>query len=457
MRIFSALILTTFLSGCLGMDSWIHEDVDASFTQKTFTSDEIKADIDYLAAAMQQRHPAFNDYVNKDELEAKVAQLKAAITSDMTRKEAFKYIGQLSPMFNDGHSILFPLIAEFTYAEEQGIQTFPFGVKINDGKLFLASSYTRDSDNFSIAKGTEISAINGHRAQDIIVTLAELSHGETALLRESVLSVLFQYWLFAVFDVQGDIAMSYVTDKTEKELTLATNDSWQRNSAEMDEYELSLINNETGYLRIGSFDVDHDTSTYSDFIEQSFATIKEKGLSKLIIDISGNTGGQSDAGAEVIQYLINKPVPQASHAIEKLTSDNNGLLGYKGNPGEVIELDVKSDGMINPIAKEYRFNGEVIVVIDRLTYSAGILFATTILDNNIGTLVGEPTGGFANQTGNLTPFYLPNTKLLMLAPARYIIRPSGDMTKQPVMPHHLLTEEELSNPEVWLSKIQSGE
>ena len=370
----------------------------------------------------------------------------------MTRKEAFSIFAQLTPYFNDGHSILFPALAETTFIEKQGLQTFPFGVNVRDGKIFLLRSYSREEGNRSVPKGAQITSINGHTAKHILATLTPLSHGETPQLRESMLSLLFYYWIYAVFDVKGDITLEYINNEVEETIVLANNDKWQRDKNQPRDYELQILNNDIGYLRIASFDVDGDEDNYAMFVEDSFAELAQKGVKKLIIDVRGNTGGQSDAGAEVIQYIIDKPVSQASVAIEKLNTDNNGWFGYKGKPGETIELNVKDDGIIQPIDANKRFNGDVIVLMDRMTYSAGILFVTTIQDNNLGRLAGEETGGFANQTGNLTPFHLPNTKLLMLAPARYIVRPSGDKRKQPVVPDYVLTGNAMSLPDKWLSQ-----
>ena len=66
-------------------------------------------------------------------------------------------------------------------------------------------------------------------------------------------------------------------------------------------------------------------------------------------------------------------------------------------------------GFADDVAADTRFKGRVAVLIDELTYSAGILFATTMQDHKLATVVGRPTGGFANQTDNMMPTRLPAT------------------------------------------------
>lgn len=449
MRTGIIVLLLCSLLGCGGMKDWIHPEVDKAFTGQTFTAQQLQQDLDYLVATMSRRHPVFEQYVDSELFTAQVERLRAQLKDDMTRKQAFAVFGQLTPYFNDGHSILFPLLAEFTYAEEAGVQTFPFGVNVRDGKIRLARSYQRRDDQKTLAAGSEIISINGHATSEIIARLTPLSHGESPALRESMLSLLFHYWLFAVFDVKGNIQLAVKDNGQTTTLTLRNDQQWERAGAAQDDNELTFISPQVAYLRIDSFDVDTEQAAYDAFIDASFEQIRQQDAQTLIIDIRGNTGGQSDAGVQIIQYLTDKPVPQGSVAIEKLNSDTNGWFGYRGEPGEVIELSVESDGMIDPVDPSLQFKGDVWVVIDRMSYSAAILFATTIQDNQLGKLIGEPTGGYANQTGNLTPYYLPNTRLLMLAPARYIVRPSGNRAKQPVMPDVELTDEALADPLTW--------
>jgi hypothetical protein len=449
MRTGILLVALCSLVGCGGMKDWIHPDVDKRFVEQTFTEQQLQADLDYLVATMTDRHPAFEQYVEEDKFTGQVERIRAVLKNGMNRQQAFYELAQLTPFFNDGHSILFPLLAEFSFAEEAGIQTFPFGVTVREGKIRLARSYQRQSDDTLLAAGSDILAINGHSATDIIARLTPLSHGESPALRESMLSLLFHYWLFAVFDVQGDMQLTLAHNGVVTDLSIVNGDEWQRAGKGQGDNALEFIAPQVAYLRVDSFDVDTEQDAYDSFIEKAFAQIHQQQAQTLIIDIRGNTGGQSDAGAQIIQYLTDKPVPQASVAIEKLNRDTNGWFGYRGEPGEVIELSVEADGMIEPVEPTRQFKGDVWVLIDRMSYSASILFATTIQDNQLGKLIGEPTGGFANQTGNLTPFYLPHTRLLMLAPGRYIVRPSGNRLKQPVMPDSQLSDEALLDPVAW--------
>lgn len=187
-------------------------------------------------------------------------------------------------------------------------------------------------------------------------------------------------------------------------------------------------------MRLPTFDVDDDPEAYRTAVERLFGALRQGGATGLVLDVRGNTGGQSDAGAQVIRYLIDRPVNQVSRARERLNEANRGILGYKGKVGQMREMDLSRDGLIKPARATERFDGEVVVLIDAMTYSAGILFATTLQDHQLATVIGQPTGGHANQTGNMEQVRLPNTGLMAYIPARIFVRPNGESGTSPVIP-----------------------
>jgi len=429
------LILTMIsLVGCsAGIESWIDDDVDEEFTNKTFSKKALQEDLYYLQKQMPAIHPVFDKKTDEHEITSKFQNLHSQIKDGMSRKDFFRVIGKINPYYKDGHSFIFPLLAEGTYAKDNGQHLFTLGVSVNGQSLFINKTYKHKTNGKTIKKGTKILSINGIVAEGILDELSEYGHGETADLRKHMSTLLFRYWLNAVYDWKSEFLLALEHEGEQNTITISNPNNWESAQDKLGDYWLETLPNKVAYLRIGTFDVDEDDG-YEDFIEESFAQIQKQNLSKLIIDVRGNTGGQSDAGAEVIKYLTHKRLNQASSAIEKLNEDNNGLFGYKGKPGEIIEMDVINDELIEPVEAPKRYKGETIVLMDEMVYSAGIVFLTTIQDHNLAKLVGQPTGGHANQTGNMTPFYLPNTKLLVLAPSLYITRPSGEKSEHTVQP-----------------------
>ncbi|WP_102531852.1 S41 family peptidase [Shewanella sp. 10N.286.52.B9] len=434
MRTVLLFIMILATTGCgMGMDAWIHDDVNDDFTKQSFDQKALQEDLAYLQTQMAARHPVYHELTDEKAINEKFATMSSKIKNEMSRGEYFRLIGTINPYFRDGHSLLFPLLAEGTYAEDKKQNLFPFGVFTQNHSLYINKVYKNKSTGALIEKGTKVVSINGVAGETILKQLAEYGHGETANLRMHMSTLLFHYWLNAIYEWRGNFKLVLEHDNKQETMMLSSHGNWESEQNKLSDNWLKIIANQNAYLKLGTFDVDEE-SGFEDFVEDAFAKIKEMKVAKLIIDVRGNTGGQSDAGAEVISYLTDKKLNQASSVIEKLSNDNNGLFGYKGKPGEIIELDVIGSQIIEPVEPSKRFKGEVVVLIDEMTYSAGIVFATTLQDHKVAKLVGQPTGGHANQTGNLNPFYLPNTKLLVLAPSRYITRVSGDTSKQSIQP-----------------------
>ena len=217
-----------------------------------------------------------------------------------------------------------------------------------------------------------------------------------------------------------------------REITWSADSEWtpQAQGSPRDRSTLGWLEAGLALLKVPTFGVDEDPATFEQAIDRAFAEIRNRGADQLDIDVRGSTGGQSDAGAHVVRNFLHKPVVQVASARERLNADNNGVLGYRGQPGDMVEFDL-SDKAIEPVESDMRFSGPVAVLIDELTYSAGILFATAMQDYG---LAGRPTGGFANQTGNMMPTRLPNTGFNGFIETREFVRPSGEIRDSPVVP-----------------------
>jgi hypothetical protein len=427
-----------------GIETWIHKDVDEKFISKTFSKKALLEDLEYLITEMHKRHPVFDKITNEKDISTILSNIKKNIHEDMSRQDFFRVIGKLNPVFKDGHSFIFPLLAEGNIAKKQDKRLFPFGVFVRGNSLYVNRTYTNTSSGAKLKKGSKIVAINGLTGEMILNKLAEYGHGETATLRMHMSSVFFPYWLNAIYDWESKFEVVFEYGENIVNIVVSNPEAWKSDQEHTNEHRLEFMPDHIAYLKLGSFDVDEETGYYQ-FVEDAFRKIREEKLSKLIIDVRGNTGGQTKAGAEVIKYLTRKKINQASAAIEKLSENNNGIFGYKGEPGEILKMDVKNDALIEPVDKSERFKGEVILLIDELTFSAGIVFATTIQDHKLAKLVGRPTGGHANQTGNINTFHLPNTRLLVLVPSRYITRVSGDTSRHKVQPDVLVYEGKTSD------------
>lgn len=399
-----------------------------------YAPEQLRADLAVLRDAVLRRHPRHHAVAPDVELVAAFETAQQALATPMTRAEAFRVLARVNPAYRDAHTVLMP-----TFATEaaQGAAQFPIAVRLGPtGELRVRGTWASALRREQLADGTRIVSINGENVDALLEDLAQYGHGETAALRRHLLTLMFGDWLAAVREWRGEFVLAVESGGSARNVTIGAADDWQalQPDAARDLPRLEDLGAGVALLRLPTFDVDDDPAGFRAAVDRAFAALRRTRAAGLIVDVRGNTGGQSDAGAHVIRYLANRPVNQVSRARERLHDGNRGPFGWKGRVGEIRELDLARDGVIEPAPEAQRFRGPAVVLIDAMTYSAAILFATTLQDHGLATVVGQPTGGHANQTGNMEPVTLPNTRLLAYVPAREFVRPSGDTRVGPVMP-----------------------
>lgn len=410
-----------------------HEKKKEKEITKTIEPNLLLEDVNFLIESLEKRHVDFYQRANKDSIKLIKEKISSMITRSMNRVEFFKTIAQFNPYFNDAHCLVFPLTEEADGKKEQGFPLFPFLVKLNDNAILVPEqTYIRTSDGTKIDKSYAITSINGIPTSLILETIEKYSHGETKILRRNMTTLLFSDWLFSLYGWCGEFE---ITLDNGSNISIKSNDKWKSNTVNVVQYNsMEILEDNIGYLKLGSFDVDEVKEDYEKFIHTSFATLANKKVEKLIIDVRGNTGGQSDAGALVLSYLTNKNLSQVSKAYDRIHEGNSGWFNFYGKPGELKEVDLSNDDLIKPIGNDKQFKGEVVVLFDEMTYSAGIIFITIIQDYSLAKTMGRPTAGFANQTGNIESFELPNSNLIVYVPSRKFVRVNGKTTNHVVTP-----------------------
>ena len=160
-----------------------------------------------------------------------------------------------------------------------------------------------------------------------------------------------------------------------------------------------MVDNKTGYVKLSSF----GQTTHDEFMT-AVNSMKEKGMTRLVLDLQGNGGGYLQSAVEV----SNEFLPE----------------------GEMI---VYTDGRAIQ-RQEYRANGqgtlkdiEVVVLVDSYTASAAEIVSGAIQDNDRGTIVGRRTfsKGLVQR-----PFELPDKSVIRLTTAHYY-SPAGRCIQKP--------------------------
>jgi hypothetical protein len=410
----------------------------------TIPVQHLRDDLLALRLGVLQRHPRYHGRAALEPaLEAAFGQVHAGLTRPLPRATAWRHFARLNPQYRDAHTLLMPWPEG--ESPEATTPLFPFGVDLaSDGQLHLRSQWRHSVDGLELPARAVVRAINGVSASAILAQLEPFSHGETAALRRHMLTLMFPHWLHAVLGWRERFQLELGVDAGSKpmEVRLSPADRWTPVRPPATTPTWRVLGADTGVLRVPTFDVDENPAAFAAAVSEAFRGLREHRLTRLVIDVRGNTGGQSEAGAQLLRHLIDRPVQQVSRARERLNADNNGWLGWRGAPGTVREFDLGRDGLVEPAPAAERFRGRVAVLIDEMTYSAAILFVTAVQDLRLGVLVGRPTGGFANQTGNMVPLRLRHSGLTCFIPSRVFVRPNGDLREAQVQPDLTTTGED---------------
>ena len=175
------------------------------------------------------------------------------------------------------------------------------------------------------------------------------------------------------------------------------------------------------------------------FAMDTFKDIRKQGISNLMIDLRKGIGGNTLTGAELIKYLIDKPVRECEQ--EKVKISSQALEKYKdiqdnfhdARIGSVMDWE-KDILQIEPVNSPFRFMGKTFVLIGPRTFSGCVVFASIMKHYHAGLLIGEETGDTLVRGGNAYTARLPNSGLEFYVPVKYYVLPGGKPDGRGVVP-----------------------
>jgi carboxyl-terminal processing protease len=126
-----------------------------------------------------------------------------------------------------------------------------------------------------------------------------------------------------------------------------------------------MVNNNTGYIKINSFAM----TTFAEFM-QGLKELKSQGMTKLIIDLRGNSGGIMEAAIQIANQFLKK----------------DQLIVYtKGRTQPRNEARATGDGEFE--------TGDLVILVDEWSASASEILAGALQDNDRGTIIGRRSFG----------------------------------------------------------------
>jgi len=435
-----------------------------------YTEKEIAEDIDFFIRSVEEVAPF--PYMNADSLAIQALAMDLKKKGDRPGKTLYLDFMQLAAAFNVGHIYTFTPEKMLDEALRNGDRFFPLFLDYNKGSWQILGVIENAIPEESI--GNEVKSINGIAIHDIVNTFLPLV--SDAREKEQIIGRSIPFFLWAAdfnapFTVEIIDKETGLVNRVELEgaqdlgefRTQSTNDVQEK----LDDFvSFEWLENNIGYINAKSFFFGHNrklSKAFSKEIDAYFASLQDKGVKNLIIDLRENSGGSGFPAESILRRIAHNPYQQTGSSVMRVSYQfkefvdlfpwalrvyikRNQLKGYFEQPVGTNFIEVYEPSL--PKKVKNKFEGQVYVLIGRDTHSSAMMMANAIEDFDLGILVGEPTVSIPLDMSNALPLKTPNSMISFLVPASLFTRANGDAdNNDPVVPDVIIgtTSEDMRN------------
>jgi hypothetical protein len=352
------------------------------------TPEQWAKDLDFLAAELPKKHKNLFHKISESEFRARIEAFKAELPS-LSQDEILAGLMRLIAAVGDSHTTL-------GYRPRQGLPLMLYWFKDGISILNTTAEYK------DILHG-KITGLGGKSMEDVIPVLAALiPHENMAQVKSKLPNLLTDA---AVLHGAGIIpspdkasltiltAAGRTATVDMAPLSFSSKPDWLVDTSDESGAPLYLKNRRLFYW----FEVLPDSRTlffkynscqnmkdrpFSSFVKDLFEAAEVSQISRIVIDLRHNGGGNSAIFAPFLAELKQRPV----------------------------------------LCRE----GGVFVLIGRQTFSSAILNALDLRKETPAVFAGEPTGGKPNHYGEVQMFLLPISGLAVTYSVKYFRVVDGD-------------------------------
>lgn len=434
----------------------------------TYHNTEIEASKEYAEGNIYQRdmllyidmlgdtHPYYANADHRAKLEKRVHKMykKCGKIDDIAEFRLF--LAKVAATLHDGHTAI--------HYWESPDRIFPVRFTINGNTPAIVDIC---QEEYRDILGKEVKYVNGKPLKKILNAAREIVSADNAVNFENLVTeylLLTDFW--AMLGMSNEVLNISFADNT----TIAI-PAINKRELKISQLESNLTNRVTAprntlfdyeifeekgicYLQFNQFAdrVTHPQYTqlarFDEFCNEMMAEIKAKGIKTLVVDLQYNSGGNSVLGDVLLSWL--KPYQEIKQFNTQVRISKLMLtyypyykeFTYNGKPLEIGEtylackFDHNRDATIDYTApqdsthhilnldQERLFKGNVIFIQGKDTFSSAMLLLTTARDNNIGSIVGERSGGRPSHYGDLLYCTLPNTRTITTVSHKIFCRPA---------------------------------
>lgn len=409
------------------------EPIDLKFDlgrniDEILSPEEMKEDLEQLKKDLKEVHPKTRDGLG-EQLEIAFDKANELIKDPLTISEFTIITSEIAAVLEDAHTS----VVGFYMANP----LLPISIKVIGDEFYIL-----EGNNLEL--GDKLISLGGIPIEEIYETSKKRIPSENTYWANQ------QFKNYAIFK---STLMQMDGKINDGEIEVVVDRKGQRISTNLKygDIQFSQINTEeenkryktypqgNGYNAQFSYYIDEDNDLahfvlkscenspdYRKFLEIMFQDIERYDIGNVVVDLRGNTGGNSSVVDEFLKYVdIEEYVSFGGYRrISKAASEQRGYIMKKG------EFSSKPGIKKNKKMEKHLFKGDIYALIDNGTFSSGNWFGIILKDSNIGTIVGEPSGNAPSSYGDILSFQLNNSKLLYYISYTQWIRPDKDTRYQ---------------------------
>jgi Peptidase family S41 len=472
MRILLVSFIVILLMGCGASKS--------SFSpNKKYSLQQVEKDYSIYETMLKDSHPGLYWYSSKDSMNEYFRRGAAQLKDSMTEPQFRKLLTWVTANVHCGHTSLRFSKQYSKYLDTLRTKIFPLSMKVWSGRnpseedtMIVSSNLNRRDTIFK--RGTRIKAINGWPLKDILDTMFQYisSDGYNRTHKFQTLSNrgYFGNLYTSLFGISDNYSIDYVDGAGQTRSTIipvfnSVTDTFNRAAVrliattpqpsrkERKLREMSTVRqlridsvNHTAFIDLNSFGRGYHLKR---FFRHSFRSLKKNHIKHLIIDVRSNGGGSVTNSTFLSRYLIDHPfkIADSLYAIRKRSAYGRYIQNDFFNRLFMTFLTKrKKDGHYHfgYFERHYfqpkdhnHFDGKTYILTGGNSFSATTLFASSIIEQDNVTVVGEETGGgaYGNTAWLIPDATLPETGIRFRLPLfRLVIDKNYPKTGRGVQP-----------------------
>lgn len=382
--------------------------------QRVLSPGEMQEDLMQLKADLAAVHPSAVAGLPA-ELETAFADALTQVSGELTVGDFSIIASSLACLLEDAHTAV---------SLSHGDRPLPAEIKIIQDRFYILGGV-------NLVPGDELLSLGGVSTEEILVLAKKVIPAENPYWRQHrIASLLSQSALTQIgadIDEKRNIDVEIRRDREIITVQLNFGYTYSPEPSSVIEY-YPLDSKEYGYY----LDLENRTCVfklslcvydegYNQFLRTMFQDIKGNGIENIIVDLRGNLGGNSMVADEFLKYVDIEEYKYygATRRMSKAAAEQRGHFIKRGS------FTIKPWVKKNRKVEELLFDGVIYALADNGTFSSANFFAVVLADNDIGTIIGEPTGNAPNCFGDILGFQLENSKLIYSISYTQWVRPDA--------------------------------